>query len=120
MVSSYQFSEKVNLQVLLWAIAGAVYQVAAVTVATISWAWTILCAAALLVALVALAGAQALIAAWPALWGAARTLGATVAITAGWMALLVTAVIVAALYWHVLLALGAVAVGAWLTYPKGK
>lgn len=120
MVSSYRFSEQVNVQTVLWAIAGAVYQVAAIAVAAISWAWTILYAATLLVALVALAGAQALIAAWPALWGAARSIGATVVITAGWMALLVTAVIVAALYWHVLLALGAVAVGAWLTYPKGK
>lgn len=120
MVSSYQFSERMNFQTVLWAIAGAVYQVTAITVAAISWAWTILYAATMLVALVALAGAQVLIAAWPALWGAARALGATVAITAGWMALLVTAVIIAALYWHVLLALGAVALGAWLTYPKGK
>lgn len=116
MVSSYQFSENVNAQTVLWAVAGAAYQVAATTVAAISWAWTVLYAATLLVALFALAGAQALVAAWPTL----RSIGATVAITAGWMALLVTAVIVAALYWHVLLALGAVAVGAWLTYPRGK
>lgn len=120
MVSSYQFSERMNFQTVLWAVAGAVYQVVAIAVAAISWVWTILYVATLLVALVALAGVQALIAAWPALCAAARTFGATVAITAGWMALLVTAVIVAALYWHVLLALGAVAVGAWLTYPKGK
>lgn len=120
MVSSYQFSEQVNVQTVLWAIAGAVYQVAAIAVAAISWAWTILYAATMLVALVALAGVQALVAAWPALCAAGRALGATVAITAGWMALLVTAVIVAALYWHVLLCLAGLAVGARLTYPKGK
>lgn len=117
-MTSYQLSEQINFQVILWVVAGAVYRVTAAVWFVVRWTWTIVSAVGLLALLVlfmgAVASAKVLIAAWPTL----RQAGRVLAITAGWGAVIVAAVVVSALYWHLLLVLGVGALAMWATYPR--
>lgn len=98
MVSSYQFSERHNVQSVLWAIGGAVYTAVRTLAAVVSF----------IVALIA-----GLWAARMAVVTAAKALG-----IAG--ALAVTFALVAAIPVTFWVGLGVVAVFGWVTYPRGK
>lgn len=117
-MTSYQIGENINFQVVLWIVAGAVYRLVAMVWLVVRWTGAVISAvgllALLLVSMAAMAGAKVLITAWPTL----RQAGRVLAITAGWGAVIVAAVVISALYWHLLLALGGLALVAWATYPR--
>lgn len=120
MISSYQLSERVNTQVILWAAAGFVYRVAVVMWFVIGWLWAAVSAVAMMAALVAFVGVVT-VGKWLITHRAAILYaGRVLAITAGWAALLVGSVVLSVLYWHLVLAMGVGALAMWATYPKGK
>ena len=121
MMASYQLSERVNVQVILWPMVTALYWLAVGAAAALSWLWTVLCVVGTLVLLMALTGVEVGVAVGK--WLIARRAailhaGRVLAITAGWGAVIIAAVVISALYWHLLLALGGLALVAWATYPR--
>lgn len=120
MVSSYQLSERINFQVVLWAVAGAVYRAAVVAAIVLRWVWAAASTVAMMAALVAYASAVAVGKALYTHRAAILYAGKVLAITAGWAALLVGAVVLSVLYWHLVLAAGVGALAMWATYPRPK
>lgn len=119
MVSSYQLSERINFQVVLWAVVGAVYRAAVVAWLVLRWVWAAVSVVAMLAALALFVGAVA-VGKWVITNRAAILYaGKVLVITAGWVALLVGAVVLSMLYWHIVVALGVGALALWATYPKG-
>lgn len=120
MMASYQLSERVNTQVILWAVGSVVYWSVVAVAMVVRWTWALLSTVGLMALLVAFVGAVA-VGKW--LYTnrvAILYAGKVVAITAGWAALLVGAVVLAALYWYIVLALGGWALALWAICQKGK
>lgn len=120
MMASYSFSERYNAQVVLWAIGGALVGAVRTLLVVGKWAVTILYAAVVLLALVTLVSVEAAVR-W--MWAHRAGLWAGVVVltqVAAWMTLLAGAVVLAVLYWHVIIALGGIVVVAWVTYPRSK
>lgn len=126
MVANYRYGERVDFgetTTAAYRVAVAVWSVAA-TATRAAWPvvrWVAMVAFAVLVAVV-WATYLALEAVCRLLYANRSTLlyaGKVLAITAGWAALLVGAVVLSALYWHIVLAIGVGALAMWATYPKG-
>ena len=94
-MTSYQISQEVNLQTMLWAVAGAVWTLVRLVATAAGW----------VVATVAKA--------LPTVLAAGKVLG----VTLGWVALIIGAVVLAALYWHVVLCGLLIAGYAWWFKP---
>lgn len=99
MISSYQLSERINFQVILWAMASAVYWPVAGLIIAVQWTWAIVVAG--LVALAPYAG----------------TLAKALALTAGLVAIAAAVACIPPTFW-----LGLAITGAfgWATYPRPK
>lgn len=121
MMASYQLSERVNVQVILWPMVTALYWLAVGAAAALGWLWTVLCVVGTLVLLMALTGVEVGVAVgkWLITHRAAILYaGRVLVITAGWLALLVGAVVLSVLYWHIVVAAGLGALAMWATYPR--
>lgn len=120
MMASYQLRERVNTQVILWAVGSVVYWSAVAVAQLVRWLWAILSVVGMVALLAAFVGVVAVGKVLYANRAAILYAGRVLAITAGWVALLVGAVVLAALYWHIVLALGGWALALWAICQKGK
>lgn len=120
MMASYQLSERVNTQVILWAVGSVVYWSVVAVATAVRWLWAVLSTVGLMALLVVFVGAVA-VGKWVITHRAAILYaGQVLAVTAGWVALLVGAVVLSVLYWHIVLALGVGALAMWATYPRSR
>ncbi len=99
MVTSYQLSERINFQVVLWVIASAVYWTVAGSV--IALRWTVATIVAGLIALAPYAG----------------TLAKGLALTALVAGVAAAVAMIPLTFWA---GLGVIAVVGWVTYPRPK
>lgn len=126
MIANYRYSERVDFgetTTAAYRVAVAVWSAVA-TVARVAWPvvrWVATVAFGVAVA-VAWAAYLCVEAAVRFVYANRATLlyaGKVLAITAGWMALLVGAVVLSVLYWHIIVAMGVGVLAMWVTYPKG-
>lgn len=96
MISTYQLSERVNFQVVLWAAAAAVYWSVVGVVAAVRWVLTLLVAG---------------------LWALAPTLAKALVLTAGLVAVVAAVAMIPVTFWAGLAIIG---IFGWVTYPRGK
>lgn len=97
MMASYQLSERVNFQVVLWTVAGAVYWSVVSVVVAVRWVLTLLVAGLLALAPHAAILAKALV------------------LTAGLVAVVAAVAMIPVTLWAGLAVIG---VFGWVTYPR--
>ena len=99
MMASYQLRERVNTQVILWAVGSAVYWSVVGVVAAVRWMLTMVVAGLL------------------ALAPHAATLAKALTLTAGLVAVVAAVAMIPVTFWAGLAIIG---VFGWVTYPRGK
>lgn len=119
-MTSYQMSERINAQDALWTVANAAATVARVTWPVVRWVAMVAFAVVVGVVWATYLGVEAVCRFVYADRAALLYAGRVLAISAGWMAVLVGAVVLSVLYWHIVLAAGVGALAMWVTYPRPR
>lgn len=128
MIANYRYSERVDfgetttaayrVAVAVWSVVRVAYRLGVAAWPVVRWLGTVAFTVAVAVVWAAYLCVEAAVRFVYANRTALLYAGKVLAITTGWLALLVGAVVLSVLYWHIVVAMGIGALAMWVTYPR--